>query len=100
MDAATELLYDAALALPDDERLDLLEALIASEDLSTRKTSIQNLAGVQTALGRDRSRGGAEQPLVSGSGTGQETAGRAFAWLKSSFTLGQKPNLRTPWTGI
>jgi putative addiction module component (TIGR02574 family) len=32
MDSATEQLYQAALALPDDQRLELVEALIASED--------------------------------------------------------------------
>jgi putative addiction module component (TIGR02574 family) len=34
MDSTTEQVYKAVLALPDDERLELVEALLASEDSS------------------------------------------------------------------
>jgi putative addiction module component (TIGR02574 family) len=35
MDAATERVYQAALALPDHERMELVEALLASENWSS-----------------------------------------------------------------
>ncbi len=85
MDPATEQVYQAVLALPDDQRLELVEALLASEDWSSEPpfaaATLQEI----------------RQGLVCGPGAGSAPPGRSDVWLTLAPTPRRRRNMSTPW---